>query len=109
MRSYTPEFRESAVAMVVSQGISVRTAADRIGMPFHTIDDWVRKSRGTRVAAEPPPATSARFNAFARRPKRRETAAQVVTSARFVRGGSVEIHARVSITPYRSHARAYKA
>ena len=37
MRSYTREFRESAVGLVLSQGLSIRVAADDLGMPYHTL------------------------------------------------------------------------
>ena len=50
MRSYTAEFLESSVALVVSHGLPVRQAALRLGIPPHTLDGWVRKARGKRVA-----------------------------------------------------------
>jgi transposase len=54
MRSYTPEFRQAAVAMVVSQGVPTREAAARLGIPYFTLTDWVRKAGGRRAAAAAP-------------------------------------------------------
>ncbi len=54
MRSCTPEIRNSAVAMVASQGISVRAAADRLGTPFHPLDVWASKDP-TRPGGPYPP------------------------------------------------------
>ena len=46
MRAYTREFRESAVGLVLSEGLSIRKAADDLGMPYHTLHGWVRMPRG---------------------------------------------------------------
>ena len=48
MRVYTREFRESAVGLVLSQGLSIRVAAEDLGMPYHTLHSWVRDKRRTR-------------------------------------------------------------
>ena len=48
MRAYTRECRESAVGLVLSQGLSVRRAADDLGMPYHTLDGWVHSTRVTQ-------------------------------------------------------------
>ena len=48
MRVYTREFRESAVGLVLSQGLSIRVAAEDLGMPYHTRHSWVRDKRRTR-------------------------------------------------------------
>lgn len=40
MRAYTREFRESAVGLVLSEGLSIRKAADDLGMPNHTLHGW---------------------------------------------------------------------
>ena len=53
MRSYTPEFREAAVALVKSQGLSIRKAADRLGISFHTLDNWIRRGRPKRTVQVP--------------------------------------------------------
>lgn len=54
MRSYTPEFRQAAVAMVVAQRVPIREAAARLGIPYFTLTDWVRKAGGKRPAAAAP-------------------------------------------------------
>ena len=45
MRVYTHEFRESAVGLVLSQGLSIRVAAEDLGIPVHTIHSWVASAR----------------------------------------------------------------
>jgi transposase-like protein len=46
MRVYTREFRESAVGLVLSQGLSIRVAAEEeLGLPYHTLHSWVRDHR----------------------------------------------------------------
>jgi hypothetical protein len=37
LRAYTREFRESAVGLVLSQGLSIRLATEDLGMPCHTL------------------------------------------------------------------------
>jgi transposase len=53
MRSYTVEFREAAIGMVVSQGLPVRQAAERLGIPYFTLVEWVRQHRKGRKAPAP--------------------------------------------------------
>jgi len=48
MRAYTREFRESAVGLVLSEGLSIRKAADDLGMPYRTLHGWVRAARRSR-------------------------------------------------------------
>ena len=36
MRVYTREFRESAVGLLLSEGLRIRKAADDLGMPYYT-------------------------------------------------------------------------
>jgi len=48
MRAYTREFRESAVGLVLSEGLSVRKAADDLGMAYHALHGWVRAARRSR-------------------------------------------------------------
>jgi transposase-like protein len=48
MRAYTREFRESAVGLVLSKGLSIRKAADELGMPYHTLHGWVRAVRRSK-------------------------------------------------------------
>ena len=45
MRVYTHEFRESVVGLVLSQGLSIRVAAEDLGIPVHTIHSWVASAR----------------------------------------------------------------
>jgi transposase len=51
MRSYTQEFRESAIELVLSGSRSIRAAAADLGIPFYTLQGWVRQRR--RSAADP--------------------------------------------------------
>jgi len=45
MRVYTREFRESAVGLVLAQGLSIRVTAEDLGMPYHTLHGWGRDQR----------------------------------------------------------------
>ena len=45
MRQYTPEFRQSAVNLVLVEGLSARKAAKNIGITVHTIHSWVASAR----------------------------------------------------------------
>ncbi len=45
MRQYTPEFRQSAVNLVLVEGLSARKAAENLGIPIHTIQSWVASAR----------------------------------------------------------------
>lgn len=44
-RTYTSEFRESAVALVLRQGMKIREAAGDLGMSHHTLALWVNQAR----------------------------------------------------------------
>ena len=48
MRVYTRELRESAVGLVLSQGLSIRVAAEDLGIPYHPLHSWVRDQRRAR-------------------------------------------------------------
>ena len=48
MRAYTREFCESAVGLVLSEGLSIRKAAADLGMPYHTLHGWVCAARRSR-------------------------------------------------------------
>jgi transposase len=48
MRAYSREFRESAVGLVLTEGIPIRKAADDLGLPYHTLHGWVRAVRRAR-------------------------------------------------------------
>jgi transposase len=45
MRQYTLEFRQSAVNLVLVEGLSTRKAAENLGIPIHTIHSWVASAR----------------------------------------------------------------
>ena len=45
MRQYTPEFRQSAVNLVLVEGLSARKAAENLGIPVHPIHSWVTSAR----------------------------------------------------------------
>ena len=49
-RSYTPEFREEAVKLVLEQGLSQAEAAEKLGIPKGSLANWVvnAKRRGDR-------------------------------------------------------------
>jgi transposase-like protein len=48
MRVNTREFRESAVGLVLSEGLSIRKAANDLGMPYPTLHGWVCAARRSR-------------------------------------------------------------
>ncbi len=48
MRACTRELRESAVGLVLSEGLSIRKAADDLGMPNLTLHGWVRAAQRSR-------------------------------------------------------------
>jgi len=54
-RQFTPEFRRSAIALVVDQNYTPRDAAQRLGVGQSTLDYWLkqhRKRNGSVGAAE---------------------------------------------------------
>ena len=53
---------------VHSQGLSIRKAADRLGISFHTLDNWIRRGRPKRTVQVPsgPPKTLAEAEARVR-------------------------------------------
>lgn len=50
-RQYTDEFRSEAVKQVTERGFSVIDVATRIGIPKHTLYEWVHKARKAAPAA----------------------------------------------------------
>ena len=50
-RQYTDEFRSEAVKQVIERGFSVIDVATRIGIPKHTLYEWVHKARKAAPAA----------------------------------------------------------
>ena len=51
IRTYTQEFRDSAVQMVKDQGISIPKAAAGLGIPPNTLRGWIEAASGTRPAS----------------------------------------------------------
>jgi transposase len=53
-KTYTPEFREEAVKVVLSQGLTLEEAALRLTIPKATLANWVAAAkRGTLPKAAP--------------------------------------------------------
>ena len=55
-KQYTDEFRAEAVKQVLERGFTVVDMAARIGLPKHTLYDWVQKTKAGRPAAGSAPA-----------------------------------------------------
>lgn len=53
---YTDEFKAEAVKQVLERGFTVVEVAARIGLPKHTLYDWVRPPAGR--AGTPSPGSS---------------------------------------------------
>jgi len=54
-RNYTPEFRRSAVALVIEQKYTRQEAAKNLGISITSLDNWMhehRKLNGSADAAE---------------------------------------------------------
>lgn len=51
---YTDEFKAEAVKQVLERGFTVVEVAGRIGLPKHTLYDWVQKARKTAKAEKSP-------------------------------------------------------
>lgn len=58
-KRYTDEFRGEAVKQVLERGFTVVDVAARIGIPKHTLYDWVQKAKkaGTPAAGSAPVGT----------------------------------------------------
>ena len=50
-RQYTDEFRSEAVKQVIERGFTVIDVATRIGIPKHTLYEWVHKARKAAPSA----------------------------------------------------------
>ena len=50
-RQYTDEFRAEAVKQVIERGFSVVDVSTRIGIPKHTLYEWVHKVRKASPSA----------------------------------------------------------
>ena len=57
MRQYTPEFRQSAVNLVLVEGLTARKAAENLGIPVHTISSWIASARHRVGGLTSPAAT----------------------------------------------------
>lgn len=49
-RQYTDEFRAEAVKQVIDRGFTVVDVAARIGVPKHTLYEWVHRARKAALA-----------------------------------------------------------
>ena len=58
-KRYTDEFRVEAVKQVLARGFTVVDVAARIGIPKHTLYDWVQKAKkaGRQAAGSAPTGT----------------------------------------------------
>jgi transposase len=50
---YTDEFRAEAVKQVLDRGFSVVEVAARIGLPKHTLYDWVQRAKKAALTEVP--------------------------------------------------------
>jgi transposase len=50
-KQYTAEFKAEAIKQVIDRGHTVVEVAARLGLPKHTLYDWVQKAR--KAAAQP--------------------------------------------------------
>lgn len=54
LKTYTPELREEAVKLILTQGLTLEDAALRLTIPKGTLANWVAAARhGTSVKAVP--------------------------------------------------------
>ncbi len=54
-RSYTPEFRQSAVRMVNVEKRTLKEASSNLGIPYHTLASWTAQARNATGSFTPPP------------------------------------------------------
>lgn len=52
-RSFTEEYKASAVSFVLDEGRSLKEVAGNIGVHENTLGNWVKKERDTRESAVP--------------------------------------------------------
>ena len=57
MRQYTLEFRQSAVDLVLVEGLTALKAAESLGIPAHTIRNWIASARDGMGGLTSPAAT----------------------------------------------------
>ena len=53
---YTAEFKAEAIKQVIDRGHTVVEVAARLGLPKHTLYDWVQKAKKTAKAETAPAA-----------------------------------------------------
>lgn len=53
---YTDEFRAEAVKQVIERGFTVVEVAGRIGLPKHTLYDWVQRAKKAAKAESAAPS-----------------------------------------------------
>jgi transposase len=88
-RSYTRQFREQAMDLVRVQGLDPTHAARELGMPFSTLNLWLRKAGwvkrvdGPHAAPLPedPAALKVRVGELERQVKRLETEREILNIA----------------------------
>lgn len=51
--SYTPEFKEEAVKLVLSQGLTIEQAAARVSIPKASLANWVANAKRGPAGAAP--------------------------------------------------------
>jgi transposase len=56
-RTYKPEFKLMAVAMVLDQDKTVAATARELGISAYTLHNWVQKARAERGIETPAPAS----------------------------------------------------
>ena len=85
-KSYTREFREQAMDLVRVQGYEPTVAARELGMPFSTLNLWLKKSgwkdrQAAAAVAEDPQALKVRVAELERQVKRLETEKEILKKA----------------------------
>ena len=48
--SYTKEYRGEAVKLVLEQGMTMKAASERLGMPLATLHSWVNAAKGSALS-----------------------------------------------------------
>ena len=60
---YTPEFRDEAVKLVTEQGLSQKTAAERLAIPKGTLANWIADSKASKHPLAPGARSAAQLEA----------------------------------------------
>jgi transposase len=60
---YTPEFRTEAIKLVTEQGLSQKTAAERLAIPKGTLANWMAAGKASRCTSAPGARTAAELDA----------------------------------------------